>query len=85
MIHQPSNAGYRAENVSLQISNETIFNFTLNDENNWNKIVLASNISSNHINLTAKSKYGGGKWVEFLEIKVFGCHIGKLFYYMILH
>ena len=79
MIFQSSVARYRAENVSLQISNDSISNFTLNDINGWNKIILPKNIHSNYVNLTVKSKYGSGNWVGVPQIQVVGCRIGNVF------
>ena len=76
MIYQHSATNYRPKTISFDFLNKIEFNATLNNTLGWNKITLPSNIISNYINLTVKSKYGGGTWIAISELIVIGCRRG---------
>ena len=81
-IHQHTAPIYRPENISLRFANGAELETKLKDEPVWNDILLPSEVTSNHINLTIESKYGSftHKWTYLTEVQVIGCSSGSIFF-----
>lgn len=76
LIFQHQIEARRPENVSLQFSDNTLFNRTILNDYGWNEIRLRQDVTSSYVRLSVKSKYGSGTQVYIPEIQVLGCHIG---------
>ena len=77
-IFQLTNVNYRIENITLEIANTTILNTTIDNDFGWKEIIMPRNITSTHLKLIRKSKYGTGKAAYIPEIKVLGGRIGNV-------
>lgn len=79
-IFQSEEFYFRPKNISLQFSDGTKVNITLNNAEGWNDIILPSNITSNLLNISIMSKYKQDFKSGYInEVQLLGCRPGKQF------
>ena len=77
-IFQSEEFYFRPKNISLQFSDGTKVNITLNNAEGWNDIILPSNITSNLLNISIMSKYKQDFKSGYInEVQLLGCRPGK--------